>query len=159
MNWTDRYGNEVGAGEMNRRLEAMGAFPADLGDTVVTWTYRDGANYKVTRAASFSGPPTAELVERLALATHWEDGRPYFITAEVDLGEHVLAEKWDNDIDQPFSIITGISATDRDMDPEQVRQDGRSFTEFVQNMEEASTDEGWTPEGWLPPNDEVSLRL
>lgn len=150
----DRSGDMISEDVLADRIAEMGAKDAGAGpQTLVSWLYRDGSNYKRTGHALLDGAATPDLVRRLALVTDYSEFEPAFIPAEAGFGPHVSAEDWDEEIDHPFCVITQVRDFDPATDKEPVGAvvyGAGSFEDFVRRVEEALMDQGWRPEGWEP---------
>lgn len=153
--FTLRNGAQIDRGQLDGLVSQFshdGTGPANADRTLITWMYRDGANFKKAGAVVLGGAPDAGLLDRLALALNHDEGQPDLITAEVGLGEHIDATQWDSEIDHPFSTITSVRSfcPARDFSLPGLRHDERSLTDFVEAVEAASMDAGWLPSSYAP---------
>lgn len=150
----DRFGNMISEDALDERIAEMGTKDAGAGpQTLVSWIYRDGFNYKRTGHALLDGAVTPDIERRLALAIDYSEFEPAFIPAEVGFGSHVSADDWDEEIDHPFCVITQVRDFDTATGKEPVGAvvyGAGSFEDFVRRVEEAPMDQSWRPEGWEP---------
>lgn len=108
-------------------------------NTIFSYMYRDGANYKFGGEVIFKGFRELGLEEKLREAL--ADGEN-FIARQIGVPDvFPFPEKYsfDEDVDHCWHEFTGLEATSRDATDEK----GRSITEFVNEARKIG------PAGWI----------